>query len=59
MHGADMICVLIADSGEQVWKKSLTIGRVVNSTDIPAVPSRPGGPCNDIAPYYGANLLHA
>ncbi|BDA47795.1 hypothetical protein COCOBI_11-0520 [Coccomyxa sp. Obi] len=42
-----------ADSGEQVWKINLTIGRVVNSTDIPAVPSRPGGPCNDIAPYYG------
>ncbi|EIE18213.1 hypothetical protein COCSUDRAFT_68343 [Coccomyxa subellipsoidea C-169] len=46
-----------ADTGEQVWKKSLTIGRVVNSTDIPVVPSRPPysgfGPCNDIAPYYG------
>lgn len=38
---------------------SLTIGRVVNATDIPEVPSRPGGPCNDIAPYYGANTAHA
>ncbi|KAK9907714.1 hypothetical protein WJX75_008634 [Coccomyxa subellipsoidea] len=42
-----------ADTGEQVWKINLTIGRVVNSTDIPSVPSRPGGACNDIAPYYG------
>jgi hypothetical protein len=44
----------VADTGEQVWKINLTIGRVVNSTDIPSVPSRPGGACNDIAPYYGA-----
>ena len=54
---ADTLHVVTADSGEQVWKVSLTVGRVVNSTDIPTVSSRPGGPCNDIAPYYGAHLL--
>ncbi len=54
---ADMICLATADSGEQVWKKSLTIGRVVNATDIPTVSSRPGGPCNDIGPYYGADFM--
>jgi len=42
-----------ADTKEQLWKTSLTIGRVVQSDDIPAVTSRPGGPCTDIAPYYG------
>lgn len=42
-----------ADTREQLWKTSLTIGRVVEAGDIPAVPSRPGGPCTDIAPYYG------
>eukprot|EP00884_Botryococcus_braunii_P022459 jgi/Botrbrau1/8898/Bobra.0148s0015.1 len=42
-----------ADSGDLVWRINLTIGRVVNSTDIPAVPERPGGPCRDIEPYYG------
>ena len=41
------------DTRQQLWKTSLTIGRVVESADIPAVPSRPGGPCTDIAPYYG------
>ena len=43
-----------ADTREQLWNRSLTIGRVVTAVDIPAVPSRPGGPCTDIAPYYGA-----
>ncbi len=42
-----------ADTREQLWKRSLTIGRVVESADIPTVSTRPGGPCTDIAPYYG------
>ena len=45
---------LPADTREQLWKTSLTVGRVVTAIDIPAVPSRPGGPCTDISPYYGA-----
>ena len=36
-----------------MWKTPLTIGRVVTASDIPAVSSRPGGPCTDINPYYG------
>ena len=43
-----------ADTKEQLWNRTLTVGRVVTANDIPAVPSRPGGPCTDIAPYYGA-----
>ncbi|KAK9845947.1 hypothetical protein WJX81_006724 [Elliptochloris bilobata] len=42
-----------AETRDQVWKTSLTIGRVVNSNDIPAVATRLGGPCDDIKPYYG------
>ncbi len=45
--------MLSADTREQLWKRSLTIGRVVESADIPTVSTRPGGPCTDIAPYYG------
>ena len=47
------VAVHLADTKQQLWKTSLTIGRVVESADIPTVPSRPGGPCTDIAPYYG------
>lgn len=54
-HGcASKSCACPADTREQLWTRSLTVGRVVTAADIPAVPSRPGGPCNDIAPYYGA-----
>ena len=42
-----------ADTREQLWKTSLTIGRVVEASDIPTVVSRPGGACTDITPYYG------
>ncbi len=45
--------MLSADTKQQLWKTSLEVGRVVESADIPTVPSRPGGPCRDIAPYYG------
>lgn len=45
--------VCCAETGEQLWKTPLTIGRVVTASDIPAVSSRPGGPCTDINPYYG------
>ena len=51
---ATMLRARRADTREQVWTRPLTIGRVVRADDIPAVPSRPGGPCTDIAPYYGA-----
>ena len=45
--------VCCAETGEQLWKTPLTIGRVVTASDIPTVSSRPGGPCTDINPYYG------